>query len=190
MKDAPCRLVLSRALLIRWTSQRKSRSYVAFANASTAKSAYNYTTTFYSGNDPNKALIAVIWSLMSYCAQKTINSVYCLIMSQFYISTEGTIKRKLDIIDLAEGWRCPGKISPSLCSWGSVQLSLRGVHPEMGESDSCILVAMPPTQGWGSHPSTAGQAPTVYSFVILDDLSILGKLKVTFQISFFLKSHL
>lgn len=40
MKDAPCRLVLSRALLMRWTSQRKRRSYVALARASTAKSAW------------------------------------------------------------------------------------------------------------------------------------------------------
>ncbi|TNN58556.1 hypothetical protein EYF80_031176 [Liparis tanakae] len=39
MNDAPWRLVRSRALLMRWTSQRNRRSYVALANASTAKSA-------------------------------------------------------------------------------------------------------------------------------------------------------
>lgn len=40
MKEAPCRLVLSKALLMRWTSQRNRRSYVALAKASTAKSAW------------------------------------------------------------------------------------------------------------------------------------------------------
>lgn len=40
MKEAPWRLVRSRALLMRWTSQRNRRSYVAFAKASTAKSAW------------------------------------------------------------------------------------------------------------------------------------------------------
>lgn len=39
MKDAPCLLVLSSALLIRITSQRNMRSYVALAKASMAKSA-------------------------------------------------------------------------------------------------------------------------------------------------------
>lgn len=33
-------MVLSRALLMRWTSQRNRRSYVALARASTAKSAW------------------------------------------------------------------------------------------------------------------------------------------------------
>lgn len=39
MKEAPWRLVLSKALLMRCTSQRNNRSYVALARASTAKSA-------------------------------------------------------------------------------------------------------------------------------------------------------
>lgn len=37
---------------------------------------------------------------------------------------------------------------------------------------------------------TAGQAPEVHSSVLLDNLSPSGKLKVVFQISFFLKRHL
>jgi len=41
IKEAPWRLVLSRALLMRWTSQRNNLSYVALARASTAKSAWS-----------------------------------------------------------------------------------------------------------------------------------------------------
>lgn len=41
MKEAPCLFVLSRALLMRITSQRNIRSYVALAKASMAKSACN-----------------------------------------------------------------------------------------------------------------------------------------------------
>lgn len=45
MKEAPCLCLRSRALLILWTSHLNRRSYVAFARASTAKSAWRKEDT-------------------------------------------------------------------------------------------------------------------------------------------------
>lgn len=77
MKEAPCLCLRSRALLILCTSHLNRRSYVAFASASTAKSACRRNghtagtllctnTHTYTFNDASKHTCSLVWAFCTY----------------------------------------------------------------------------------------------------------------------------
>lgn len=118
MNEAPCLCLRSRALLILWTSHLNRRSYVAFAKASTAKSAWRKKDTLLDSLHRDNLFICV----------RTISPAL----------SSGPSARTLDPLWFWE-WGWPGWTPARWCPAGgtvSEQLCCQAWRPGPGSSPS------------------------------------------------------